>query len=210
MEFLTDPRAIEERSREIIRPWLAGRGWTELETAVAARMVHAAGDPALVDLIRFSPGAAEAGVQALAAGAAVVCDVEMLAAGIRPRARRLGVEVVCAIGEQAVAQAARARGETRAMAAMRGLQPRLEGTVVAVGNAPTALLEVLRMLDEGLARPALVVGTPVGFVGAAEAKQLLMEHNIPWVSIAGTRGGSALAAAAVNALLVEAARRREG
>lgn len=138
-------------------------------------------------------------------GCPIVADVVMVAAGINRRlAAALGCEVLCAISEPGVAESAQRDGIPRSAAAMRSLSSKLPGAVVAIGNAPTALFALLEAVDAGLPAPALVVGTPVGFVGAAESKLELVrrgEAGLPYVTVEGTRGGSALAAAAVNALL---------
>lgn len=168
--------------------------------------MHTTGDPAVASLLRIHPAAVAAGVGALLAGKPVLTDVKMLAAGInRKLAGRLGCEVICANEDPSALAMASERGITRSAAAILALAPRIPGSVVAIGNAPTALFALMDLLNEGLEPPALIIGTPVGFVGAAESKTELMETTglrVPYVSIEGTRGGSAIAVAAVNALLV--------
>lgn len=196
------PEEIEARSLAIVAGLLPDAGWDEAERRVAARMVHASGDPALAGLIRFAPGAVAAGVAALRVGAPILVDVGMVAAGVnRGLARRLGCPVICLMDQPGVAERARRDGTTRAVAAVRLAEGLLPGAVAAVGNAPTALLALLDLVDAGTPPPALVIGCPVGFVSAAESKEELVRRRIPYVAVTGTRGGSPLAAAAVNALL---------
>jgi precorrin-8X/cobalt-precorrin-8 methylmutase len=172
---------------------------------VARRVLYAAGDPALAPMVVVHPLAVPAGLAALRAGARVVVDVSMVAAGLRRAAlRRLGCDVVVAIEQPDLERAAADTGTTRAAAAMRLLAPCLRGAVVAVGNAPTALLALLDLVDAGgptPGNPALIVGMPVGLVAAAESKAELTKRAIPYVTVLGTRGGSPLAAAALNALI---------
>lgn len=169
---------------------------------VAVMMLYAAGDPALAASIRIQAGAVEAGLRALRSGCSLVADVRMVAAAIeRERLARTGVRVVCAIDHPLAAELARRDGITRAAAAMQLLGPALDGAVVVVGNAPTALLALLDAIDAGQARPALIIGTPVGLVAASESKDELTRRSVPYITVLGTRGGSAMAVAALNALL---------
>ena len=144
-----------------------------------------------------------AGRRALASGAPILVDTEMVAAGIIRARLPAGNAVLCTLGEPGVAEAARAMGTTRSAAAVDLWRDKLEGAVVAIGNAPTALFRLLELLDAGAPRPAVILGFPVGFVGAAEAKEALIAHpaGVPFVTLRGRRGGSAFAAAAVNALV---------
>ncbi len=201
------PEAIGRESRARIdralgRP-LPG---SAAEQALARRLIYASGDLELADLVRVSPSAPEAGVRALRAGATIVCDVQMVAAGLnRPLRHRLGCPLLCATCQAGAVERARAEGITRTAAGLLLLAERLDGAVVAIGNAPTALLALLDLVDAGRAAPALVVGMPVSFVAASEAKQLLQERAVPFVTVVGTRGGSPLAVATVNLLLTWAA-----
>ncbi len=201
------PPAIERASMGIIGGLLpALPDLSEEELAVVKRIVHACGDPGIASLIRFSPSALSAGVAALAQGSPIFTDVRMAASGISRRlAGELGGPVSCALDELDTKESA---SMTRAAQAMYGLDRRLDRAVVVIGNAPTALLALLDMIDCGDIMPALVVGMPVGFVQAAESKAALMSRPAPVITIEGTRGGSAMAAAAVNALLGMAADRR--
>jgi precorrin-8X/cobalt-precorrin-8 methylmutase len=196
------PAAIEARSLAHVEARLANRlPAAPQERTVAVRMVYAAGDLGLVDAIRISPGAVAAALGALRAARPVVVDVRMLAVAVEggPLAR-LGCPVQVALAAPGAAERARAEGTTRAAAGVARLASRWAGATVAIGTAPTALLALLDLLDAGSAPPAIIVGTPVGFVAAAEAKDELMRRAVPYVTVAGTRGGAALAAAALNAL----------
>ncbi len=203
MDFITDPRLIEERSMAIIAPHLAGLAIDPAAAKIYSRIIHAAGDPDYANHIRVHPQAAEAAGRALRAGCDIFCDVEMVRTGInRRRLAEFGGAAHCLIADPAVAAAAQSAGITRAMAAMRAFGPRLNGAVVAIGNAPTALFELLKIMAETDVRPAAVIGVPVGFVGAAESKELLAATSpVPYITVAGTKGGSPIAAAAVNAIL---------
>jgi precorrin-8X/cobalt-precorrin-8 methylmutase len=168
---------------------------------IAIRIAHAAGDTSLIADLVASPGAVAAGRGALAAGATVLVDARMVAAGISDL--HGAGRVVATISDEAVPEIARRLGTTRSAAAVELWRPRLAAAVCAIGNAPTALFRLLELVAEGAPKPALVLGFPVGFVGAAEAKAALAENpfGIPFIALLGRRGGSAIAAAAVNALL---------
>jgi precorrin-8X/cobalt-precorrin-8 methylmutase len=196
------PAAIEAQSLAHVETCLAARLPAEPGArAVAVRMIYAAGDLSLLDTLRIHPRAVDRAVEALAARRAVVLDVAMVAAGVAsgPLAR-LGCPLHVAVAVPAAAASAREDGTTRAAAGMAALAPLWAGGVVAVGNAPTALLALLDLVDAGAPPPAVVIGTPVGFVAAGESKDELLRRRVPYVSVLGTRGGSALAAAALNAL----------
>lgn len=200
--YALPPEEIEARSLALVDAALRERFTGHDERFVAARMLYAAGDTSLAGQIRFSPAAVASGVAALRRGAPVVADVRMVTSGISAaQLDALGCRVYCAIDDESVAERARSARLPRAVEAMRALSDRLSGAVVVIGNAPTALLSLLDLVDAGVAEPALVVGMPVGFVAAAEAKQELMRRSLPYLTVEGTRGGSALAVAAVNALL---------
>jgi precorrin-8X/cobalt-precorrin-8 methylmutase len=203
MQYITDPMQIETRSMEIIAPYLDGFKLSPEEVKVYSRIIHAAGDPDYAKVIRIHPGAVAAGCAALAAGRDIYCDVEMVRTGInKTRLAEFGGNVHCLIADADIAAAAKAAGITRAMAAMRHFGKKLDGAVIAIGNAPTALFELLRMMEEEHIRPALIIGVPVGFVGAAESKEFLVETSpVPYITVAGNKGGSPIAAAATNALL---------
>jgi precorrin-8X/cobalt-precorrin-8 methylmutase len=169
---------------------------------IAVRIVHSCGMPDIVDDLQFSPDAGTAGRTALAAGAAILCDSKMVAEGITRSRMPAENAVICTLNDPSVPELARQFGTTRSAAALELWQPYLAGAVVVIGNAPTALFRLLELLDAGAPRPALILGFPVGFVGAAESKELLAadSRGIPFIVVRGRRGGSAMAAAAVNAL----------
>jgi len=172
------------------------------EKEIVKRVVHTTGDVTIADLLRIHPGAVEAGLAAIRAGKTVITDINMLKAGINAKRLALfGATARCYIGDEDVAEEARRLGQTRAMVAMRKAAPEMNGGIVAIGNAPTALFALGELIDRGEVTPALIVGTPVGFVGASESKEMLTQKEVPYITIPGTRGGSAIAAAVVNALL---------
>ena len=177
------------------------------EKFVVCRVVRAEGDPQISEAVRFSPGAVEGGVKALQTGARILTDVRMVEVGIsKALLARQGVATDCRIDTQDVAERARQEQTTRSVSAIRELAPLMDGSVVAIGNAPTALLALLDLVAEGSARPALVIGMPVGFVACAESKEELQRSDLPFITVQGRRGGSSAAAATVNALLILAAR----
>lgn len=198
--YLKDPAAIYAESFATVRREARLGRFGPAMAGVAERVVHACGMIEVADRLAFSEGAAEAGAAALAHGAPVLCDCEMVAAGVI-RSRVPG-EVVVTLNAPGVRGRAQAGGTTRSAAAVELWPERLEGAVVAVGNAPTALFRLLEGLDAGWPRPALILGFPVGFVGAAEAKAELARdpRGCAFVTLRGRRGGSAMASAAVNAL----------
>ncbi len=207
--FITDPLEIERESMRIIHGYLQ-QEWTEQELKVVERCIHTSGDPTLESVIRIHPQGIEAGLRALQQGAPVITDVEMVRAGIaKKQLAQLGGVAECFLSDPRVADQAAEWGITRSMAALRLNKERLKGAIVAIGNAPTALLEVLELAQDPETRPALVVGIPVGFVGARESKDLLWDEHqeLPSITILGNRGGSPLAATCVNALIYLAVNR---
>ncbi|MEV0325976.1 precorrin-8X methylmutase [Micromonospora echinospora] len=172
---------------------------------VVVRMIHACGMVDLVDDVEAHPDVVSAGRAALAAGAPILCDAAMVAAGVTRARLPVDNEVVCTLRDPAVPDLARRLDTTRSAAAMELWRDRLDGAVVAIGNAPTALFRLLEMIDEGAGRPAAIVGVPVGFIGAVESKQALAAHpaGIPYLVVHGRRGGSAVTAAAVNGIANE-------
>ncbi|MBQ9614819.1 MAG: precorrin-8X methylmutase [Selenomonadaceae bacterium] len=203
MDFIRKPMEIEHRSMEIIAPHLAGMGLTEEETRVYSRIIHAAGDVEYAPLIRMHPEAIVRAQEALKAGCNIYTDVEMVRTGINKRKlAAFGGEVFCCVADPEIRALAEQEGITRSMAAMRRFGKALDGSIVAIGNAPTALFEVLRLMREEAVRPAVIVGIPVGFVGAADSKRELAEQDmVPFVTVEGTKGGSPIAAAVVNAVM---------
>ena len=200
--YLKDPAEIYRRSFETVRREARLGRFPPSMQPVIVRLVHASGMVEIADRIAFSPGAARAGVEALAAGAPILCDCSMVAAGIIRDKLPAENDVVVTLEDPAVPRLAADLGTTRSAAAVDLWRPRLEGAVVAIGNAPTALFHLLERLDEGWPRPAVILGFPVGFVGAAESKAALAAdpRGAEFVTLRGRRGGSAMAAAAVNAL----------
>lgn len=203
MEFMKDPRAIENRSMAIIEESVPElQSLTLEERRVIERVVHTTGDIFYANLVHIFPGAVAVGLAAIRAGRSIITDVNMLKAGLNAsRLNKFGVEVNCYINDPRVVTEARQQGMTRAMVAMRLAAPELNGGIAAIGNAPTALFTLCELINQGAASPALVVGTPVGFVGAGESKELLMKMAVPYVTVPGTKGGSTIAVAVINALL---------
>lgn len=201
IEYLRNPAEIYRRSFAAIRAACDLERLPPDIARLALRLVHACGMPDIVDDLTFTAGAADAGREALARGAAVLCDSPMVAQGIQ-RHRLTRSRVLCTLDDAQTAPRAAAEQTTQAAAAVAAWHPHLDGAVVAIGNAPTALFRLLEELDAGAPRPALILGFPVGFIGAAEAKAELAANSrgVPFVTLNGRRGGSALAAAAVNAL----------
>ena len=200
--YQTDGAAIYAESFATIRAEADLSRFTLEEEVVVVRMIHAAGMVGLEDHIRFSPGVAIAARAALEAGAPILCDARMVSEGITRARLPAGNDVICTLHDPHVPEMARAMGNTRSAAALELWRPHLAGAVVAIGNAPTALFHLLNMLeDPACPRPAAIVGCPVGFVGAAESKDaLITEVPVPAMIVAGRLGGSAITAAALNAL----------
>jgi precorrin-8X/cobalt-precorrin-8 methylmutase len=203
MDFYKDPQGIERRSMEIIAPYLSEYNLTEEEIKVYSRVIHASGDPEYAPIIKIKEGAIAAGQQALKKGCKIYTDVEMVRTGInKRRLAQFGGEVKCLIADAGVAAMANKQQITRSMAAMRTFGRDLDGAIVAIGNAPTALFEVLNLIDELNIRPALIVGVPVGFVGAAESKEHLIDVSpVPYITVRGNKGGSPIAASIINAIM---------
>jgi precorrin-8X/cobalt-precorrin-8 methylmutase len=204
-DYIKDPAAIYRESFSIIRAEADLGEASPTLARVLVRMIHACGMTDLPREVASSPQAAERGRAALLAGAPILCDCAMVAAGVTRSRLPRGNDVVCTLNDPAVPALAARLGTTRSAAAAHLWRERLAGAVVAIGNAPTALFHLLDMLKNGAPRPALVLGLPVGFVGAAESKRALAENDlaVAYLIIRGRRGGSAVAAAAVNALASE-------
>lgn len=201
-QYETDGAAIYRQSFAIIRAEADLGRFDPDEEPVAVRMIHAAGMVGLERHVRFTPGMATAARAALAAGAPVLCDARMVSEGITRVRLPAGNQVICTLHDASVPDLARAMANTRSAAALELWRPHLEGAVVAIGNAPTALFHLLNMLmDPTTPRPAAIIGCPVGFVGAAESKAALMDAPpVPAMIVEGRLGGSAVTVAAVNAL----------
>ncbi|GAA4195925.1 precorrin-8X methylmutase [Streptosporangium oxazolinicum] len=205
IDYVRDGAEIYRRSFATIRAEADLDGLPADVARVAVRMIHACGMVDLVSDLRWSPGVVASAREALLAGAPVLCDAQMVASGVTRRRLPAGNEVVCTLGDPRVPELAAELGTTRSAAALELWRDRLQGSVVAIGNAPTALFRLLEMVEEGAGRPAAVLGVPVGFIGAAESKQALAEHpaNLEYLVVNGRRGGSAMTAAAVNAMASE-------
>ncbi|HEV2900648.1 MAG TPA: precorrin-8X methylmutase [Pseudaminobacter sp.] len=201
-EYIHDGTAIYERSFAIIRAEADLSRFSEVEADVAVRMVHACGLVEAAQHFVFSDDFVAAARNALLAGAPIFCDAEMVVRGITRARLPADNEVICTLRDPQTAEIAREIGNTRSAAAMRLWGERMAGAVVAIGNAPTALFYLLEMLRDGAPKPAAIIGMPVGFVGAAESKDALAENSygIPYSIVRGRLGGSAITAAAVNAL----------
>lgn len=196
------PGDIERRSFEIIDAEAPGHNWPPDQWTVVRRMVHTTGDFEFVHTARFAAGALEQGLAALKAGATIYTDTNMARMGISPaRLKPLGCQVRCLMADAKVAATAKAAGTTRAVAAVDAALETDPKAIFAIGNAPTALMRLLDHCESGRANPALVVGMPVGFVNAAESKDRLAASNLPYITALGRKGGSALAATVINALL---------
>jgi precorrin-8X/cobalt-precorrin-8 methylmutase len=200
--YITDGAEIYRQSFAMIRAEADLARFTAEEEIVAVRMIHAAGMVGLEAHIRFSKGMAIAARAALEAGAPILCDARMVSEGVTRTRLPARNEVICTLHDPAVPEMAKAMANTRSAAALELWRPHLAGAVVAIGNAPTALFHLLNMLeDPACPRPAAIIGCPVGFIGAAESKDALMQAlPVPSLIVAGRLGGSAITVAAVNAL----------
>lgn len=201
-DYIRDGSAIYARSFAIIRAEADLSAFSEEEADVAIRMIHGCGLVEAARHIRFGAGCIAAARAALNAGAPILCDAEMVARGITLARLPANNQVICKLRDPAVPALAASIGNTRSAAGLDLWGDVLEGAVVAIGNAPTALFHLLEMLDAGCPRPAAILGMPVGFVGAAESKAALAVHSagIPWAIVEGRMGGSAMTASAVNAI----------
>jgi len=205
MNYIKDGAAIYRESFSIIRSEADLSAFQSDLARVVVRMIHACGMTDLPQDVHASPGAAAAGIDALLAGAPLLCDATMVANGITRSRLPRNNEVICTLSDARTPELAAKLHTTRSAAAVELWRDKLAGSVVVIGNAPTALFHLLDILDDGAPRPALIIGIPVGFVGAAESKAALAANlpGIPFLTVRGRRGGSAIAAAAVNALASE-------
>ena len=205
MEYIKNGEEIYRKSFAIIR---AETNWKNLPddlASVAVRLIHSCGMTDITEDLEASPDAVKIGRNALAGGAAILCDSQMVANGITKARLPKNNPIICTLNYPEVTELARQINNTRSAAALELWRPHLAGAVVAIGNAPTALFHLLELLDQNVAKPALILGFPVGFVGAAESKTELATNSrgVPFITLHGRRGGSAIAAAAVNALAKE-------
>jgi len=199
---ILEPSAIEAESFAIIDREVGEHGFDPRQWPVVRRIIHTTADFDFARTTCFSPGAVEAGIEALRRGASVLADTNMVLAGVnKTRLAALGGDIRCHVADPDVAGKARELGITRSILATR--KGAVEGCgIFLVGNAPTALFELLQLAETGAARPALVVGVPVGFVGAEESKEALVASGLPFIACRGRKGGSAIAAAILNALMI--------
>jgi precorrin-8X/cobalt-precorrin-8 methylmutase len=204
LEYLRDGAQIYARSFAIIRAEADLSCFSPDEAEIAVRMIHACGHVAVTEHIAFAPDFIACAKRALQDGAPILCDSEMVAHGVTRARLPAANEVICTLRDPRVANLAQKLGTTRSAAAVELWGERLKNAVVAIGNAPTALFHLLEMLERDAARPAAIVGLPVGFVGAAESKQALAAgcKGVPFLTVRGRMGGSAIAAAAINALAI--------
>lgn len=205
MEYIKNGEEIYRKSFAIIR---AETNWKNLPddlAHVAVRLIHSCGMTDITEDLKASPDAVKIGRNALAGGAAILCDSQMVANGITKARLPKDNPIICTLNHPEVTELARQINNTRSAAALELWRPHLAGAVVAIGNAPTALFRLLELLDQNVDKPALILGFPVGFVGAAESKIELATNSrgVPFITLHGRRGGSAIAAAAVNALAKE-------
>ena len=202
--YIRDGAEIYRRSFAMIRAESDLKRFTPEEEIVAVRVIHACGMVEVAADVAFSKNAAIVAREALRKGAPILCDAKMVANGVTRARLPAHNPVICTLDDPATARLAQELGTTRTAAAMELWRPHLAGAVVAIGNAPTALFRLLEMLDEGAPHPAAVIGMPVGFIGAAESKDALMaDGRLPYIIVRGRKGGSAMTAAAVNALASE-------
>lgn len=208
MDYIKEPQAIYARSFAIAEAEADMDAVAGDLKSIALRLIHAAADPDLAGLLAASDGAAALGQSALLDGAAIFTDCEMVASGVTRRFLPRANDVICTLGHADTAPKAARLGTTRSAAAVDLWDDRLGGAVVAIGNAPTALFRLLERLDDGAPRPALILGFPIGFVGATEAKAALAAdpRGSAYITLPGRRGGSPLASAAVNALALQTVR----
>ncbi|HWB08313.1 MAG TPA: precorrin-8X methylmutase [Pirellulales bacterium] len=200
MTRILNPEAIEAESFRIIAEELGEHSFSPDEFAVVQRAIHSTADFEFARTLRFMPGAIRSGVEAIRAGRSIVADVQMIQAGINKTGlKKFGGEVFCFISDDDVVAAAKEAGLTRAIMSMRKAARQIPGAMYAIGNAPTALLELLKLAHE--ARPSLVVGVPVGFVSAAESKDELAQTQLPYITALGRKGGTPVAVSIVNALI---------
>jgi precorrin-8X/cobalt-precorrin-8 methylmutase len=202
MYEVNQPQEIERLSFELIRSEIGEHHFTPEQLTIAVRVIHATADFDFVNNLSFHPQAVHSGIQALREGGCIVTDVKMVYAGISQKfLDKTGASKVCDIQHPAVIRTAKAAQETRAIMSMRRNADLLEGGIAAIGNAPTALFEVIRLVKEQKIKPALIVGVPVGFINTVESKEALRSIDTPYITSLGRKGGSSVAVAIINALL---------
>ncbi|MGW5456128.1 precorrin-8X methylmutase [Nocardia sp. NPDC003979] len=202
--YLTDGAEIYRRSFATIRAEADLAGFPADVERVVVRMIHGCGQVDLAGDIAYTPGVVAAARTALRAGKPIICDANMVASGVTRKRLPADNPVLCNLTDPRVPELAASMGNTRSVAALELLRAELDGAVVAIGNAPTALFHLLDMLDAGAPRPAAIIGIPVGFIGAAESKQALIDFGgVEYLTVRGRRGGSAITASALNAIASE-------
>lgn len=206
LDYLRDPAEIYRRSFAAIEAEAPVSRLEQAMQPVATRIIHACGMVDALDELAYSPGAAEAGIRALQRGTSIFCDVEMVRAGIIEKNLPQGCETLCLLNDPRAAEHGKQSRNTRSAAAVDFWDERLQDSICVVGNAPTALFRLLERLDDGAPKPAVIIGMPVGFVGAMESKAELAAdpRGCAFITLHGRRGGSAIAAAALNALAAQA------
>ena len=197
------PEQIEEKSFQLIEERVPSHSFDQKEWTIVRRMIHATVDFGLVHDTKFHPEAISKGIAALRKGAPIITDTKMVKAGISlKRLRKYKTKILCAISHPEVIKEARLSGKTRASVAMQKMSSLMGGSIIAIGNAPTALFEILELAEKESQIPSLIIGVPVGLVGASESKEMLMKKDIPYITVRGEKGGSPLAASIVNGLAV--------
>ena len=199
------PAEIEQRSMEIIASEMGTTSFTQEQLPIVKRCIHTSADFDYVKNLRFTAGAVEAGLAAIRAGCTIVTDTQMARSGINKKVLgKFGGQAVCFMSDEDVAAEAKARRETRATVSMERAAALMGPVILAVGNAPTALVRLCQLIDEGKVNPALVIGVPVGFVNVVESKELMLTMDAPHIVARGRKGGSNVAAAICNAILYQA------
>lgn len=197
------PNEIEKKSFEIIEEEAGNHGFSSKHWPIVRRVIHTSADFDYLTNIRIHPQAVDAGVKIIRSGGTIYTDTNMARTGIRKRdLKPYGGQVRCLMAEEEIARTAKEKGITRARAAVDAVADQLDNGIYVVGNAPTALLRLIELVHKGVSRPALVIGLPVGFVNAAESKEELLGLDIPFITNVGRKGGSNVAAAVVNALII--------
>jgi len=203
------PEQIEEKSFQLIEERVPYHSFSECEWTIVRRMIHATSDFDLVYDTRFHPEAIAKGIAALRRGVPIITDTKMVKVGIALRKlRRFKTKILCAISQPEVVREAQLSYKTRASIAMQKMSPFIEGSIIVIGNAPTALFEVHKLIKRNSHNPSLIIGVPVGLVGARESKEMLMKTSIPYITVQGEKGGSPLAVSIVNALALLALENR--
>ncbi|MCK5010757.1 MAG: precorrin-8X methylmutase [Deltaproteobacteria bacterium] len=197
------PEQIEEKSFQLIEERVPSHSFDQKEWTIVRRMIHATVDFDLVHDTKFHPEAISKGIAALRKGAPIITDTKMVKAGISlKRLRKYKTKILCAISHPEVIKEAKLSGKTRASVAMQKMSSLMGGSIVAIGNAPTALFEILELAEKESQIPSLIIGVPVGLVGASESKEMLMKKDIPYITVRGEKGGSPLAVSIINGLAV--------